>query len=231
MTAARVSVVAAIMALGFGGAFWPAMTMALAGAILILFTKPHPLRNLDGMDALVVVIPIAVFGLYWAISKSIGLPVYAKEAMMGLAMIAALTVFFHRPRARIAGDRERQAFLSFAAPDGQALVMVLRDGDVAAHTPLRASLNAAVIGSITSPGFAAAHAAPGPATVAIELLDPASMQSGPAEATLQLKEGEIAVFRAVVTMDTFRCHVALERVNSLDEARAALAPLPLMVAA
>lgn len=167
--------------------------------------------------------PFAIYGL---MAASAGQRFDWDDALLALNLGTFAAVTLSILIARFGHMRRRQHLLRLHAKRGLALMVVLRDRQVANLAVLRVSANGGQATELSGPSFAAFELAPGVSRLVAELRSPL-MPAARAELALDLAPGAVAVVRVKVTGGTANGHLVLERIDDRSDAHDALSDLPL----
>lgn len=135
-----------------------------------------------------------------------GLSDSSSETTFIIPVVLGVLVFFilqmrsgNRKEVRV-DSASRQSSLTAAAPAGQALLYVYREGFMGKAVGWNVSLNGAVLAQLRSPRFTQTAVSPGSHTLAVSLGGLAGTQNKPAEVTLQVQAGEVIVMAVKAKM-------------------------------
>ncbi len=153
-----------------------------------------------------------------------------------MPIVLGVLVFFilqmragNRKEAR-ADAASRQASLSAAAPAGQALLYIYREGFVGKAVGWNVSLDGTALAQLRSPRFTQTTLSPGHHTLTVSLGGMAATQNKPAETTFDAQPGEVIVFAMKSKMGALSNTLSFVREQNASTALQTLAKIPMVAA-
>jgi hypothetical protein len=151
-------------------------------------------------------------------------------------MVIAILVFFvlqmlsgNRKEVRV-DDAARQSSLHAAAPAGQALLYIYREGFMGKAVGWNVSLDGASLAQLRSPRFTQTTLSPGSHTLAASLGGFAATQNKPAETTFDAQPGEVIVFAMKSKMGAMSNTLIFVREANAPTALQKLSRIPMVAA-
>ena len=114
---------------------------------------------------------------------------------------------------KAATPAQKEAALAFRAEPGQALLIVFREGFVGKAVGLNLVLDGVAVAQLKSPRFTALSIPPGAHTLSAGFGGLAASQNRPVEEAFTAIAGEVAAFRAVMSMGMAKNTIRLERID------------------
>jgi len=160
----------------------------------------------------------------------------SSETTFILPVVLGVLVFFilqmragNRKEVRV-DAAGRQSLLSAAAPAGQALLYVYREGFMGKMVGWNVSLDGAALAQLRSPRFTQTALSPGAHTLAVSLGGLAGTQNKPAETIFEAKPGEVIVMAMKSKMGAMSNTLFFVREPDATAALQKLSKIPMVAA-
>jgi hypothetical protein len=150
--------------------------------------------------------------------------------MLGVITAYSLANLAGNRKVAVADDSARAQALKLTPPEGKALVVVWREGFMGMAAGLNIAVDGREVAQLKSPRFTVIALSPGPHKVTAAFGGLAGPQNNPSAFDVEAAAGAVTVLKVGLKMGALKNTVAFTPQDSVADAQAQLARVPMVVA-